>query len=119
MISSKHKVSYIKWANAKRLNELYMFPIFGSNETPGLLFQEKLILRTLKFRLNTPTPYVFMLRFLKAAQSDTKVCTDAKGYTIRIEMDKLSRNINRKKIPKKIKKLDVISLQTSYHYLYK
>lgn len=32
------------------------------------------MLKTLKFRLNVPTPYVFMLRFLKAAQSDTKVC---------------------------------------------
>ena len=32
------------------------------------------MLKKLKFRLNVPTPYVFMLRFLKAAQSDTKVC---------------------------------------------
>ncbi|XP_024021097.1 putative cyclin-B3-1 isoform X2 [Morus notabilis] len=38
-----------------------------------MLEMEKLILRKLKFRLNTPTPYVFMLRFLKAAQSDTKL----------------------------------------------
>lgn len=37
--------------------------------------QERLILKQLKFRLNVPTPYVFMLRFLKAAQSDTKVCS--------------------------------------------
>lgn len=35
--------------------------------------QETAILQKLKFRLNTPTPYVFMLRFLKAAQADTKV----------------------------------------------
>ncbi|KAE9592814.1 putative cyclin [Lupinus albus] len=35
-----------------------------------MLGMEKLILRKLKFRLNTPTPYVFMVRFLKAAQSD-------------------------------------------------
>ncbi|KAH9677029.1 2-dehydro-3-deoxyphosphooctonate aldolase 1 [Citrus sinensis] len=34
---------------------------------------EKLMLKKLKFRLNVPTPYVFMLRFLKAAQSDTKL----------------------------------------------
>lgn len=40
----------------------------------GFAVQEKLILRKLKFRLNTPTPYVFMVRFLKAAQSDKKVC---------------------------------------------
>lgn len=31
--------------------------------------QEALILKKLKFRLNVPTTYVFMLRFLKAAQS--------------------------------------------------
>lgn len=41
--------------------------------TLALSFQEKLMLKTLKFRLNLPTPYVFILRFLKAAQSDTKV----------------------------------------------
>ncbi|KAK9268485.1 hypothetical protein L1049_000237 [Liquidambar formosana] len=38
-----------------------------------MLGMEKAILKTLKFRLNVPTPYVFMLRFLKAAQSDTKL----------------------------------------------
>ncbi|KAF5728174.1 putative cyclin-B3-1 [Tripterygium wilfordii] len=38
-----------------------------------MLGMEKLILKHLKFRLNSPTPYVFMLRFLKAAQSDTKL----------------------------------------------
>ncbi|XP_031283375.1 putative cyclin-B3-1 [Pistacia vera] len=38
-----------------------------------MLGLEKLMLKTLKFRLNLPTPYVFMLRFLKAAQSDTKL----------------------------------------------
>lgn len=38
-----------------------------------MLGMEKLILRKLKFRLNVPTPYVFMLRFLKAAQSDIKL----------------------------------------------
>ncbi|OAY26437.1 putative cyclin-B3-1 isoform X2 [Manihot esculenta] len=35
-----------------------------------MLVMEKLILKKLKFRLNAPTPYVFMLRFLKAAQTD-------------------------------------------------
>ncbi|TQD86684.1 hypothetical protein C1H46_027810 [Malus baccata] len=35
-------------------------------------FQEKTFLNKLKFRLNAPTPYVFMLRFLKAARSETK-----------------------------------------------
>lgn len=40
------------------------------------LFQEKDILRKLKFRLNTATPYVFMIRLLKAAQADTKVGLD-------------------------------------------
>ncbi|XVF77760.1 hypothetical protein PTKIN_Ptkin14bG0072700 [Pterospermum kingtungense] len=38
-----------------------------------MLKMEKLVLKQLKFRLNTPTPYVFMLRFIKAAQSDTKL----------------------------------------------
>lgn len=37
-----------------------------------MLRMESAILGKLKFRLNSPTPYVFMLRFLKAAQSDTK-----------------------------------------------
>lgn len=36
-------------------------------------FQEKVVLNKLKFRLNVPTPYVFMMRFLKAAQSDKRV----------------------------------------------
>ncbi|XWS10563.1 hypothetical protein CRYUN_Cryun38cG0006400 [Craigia yunnanensis] len=38
-----------------------------------MLKMEKLVLKKLKFRLNAPTPYVFMLRFIKAAQSDTKL----------------------------------------------
>ncbi|KAK1575121.1 hypothetical protein Q3G72_002822 [Acer saccharum] len=38
-----------------------------------MLRMEKLMLKTMKFRLNVPTPYVFMLRFLKAARSDTKL----------------------------------------------
>ncbi|KAL1349604.1 hypothetical protein HN51_026117 [Arachis hypogaea] len=38
-----------------------------------MLGMEKLILRKLKFRLNVPTPYVFLVRFLKAAQSDSKL----------------------------------------------
>lgn len=37
-----------------------------------MLKMEKTILKKLKFRLNEPTLYVFMLRFLKAAQSDMK-----------------------------------------------
>ncbi|XP_002311288.4 putative cyclin-B3-1 [Populus trichocarpa] len=38
-----------------------------------MLLMEKLLLKKLKFRLNEPTPYVFMLRFLKAAQSEMKL----------------------------------------------
>ncbi|KAL8514327.1 hypothetical protein ACS0TY_013444 [Phlomoides rotata] len=34
---------------------------------------EKLIVNTLQFNLSLPTPYVFMRRFLKAAQSDKKL----------------------------------------------
>ncbi|CAN6827668.1 unnamed protein product [Brassica oleracea var. botrytis] len=35
--------------------------------------QERIMLKQLKFRLNEATPYVFILRFLKAAQSNKKV----------------------------------------------
>ncbi|CDY47569.1 BnaC03g69120D [Brassica napus] len=35
--------------------------------------QERIMLKQLKFRLNEATPYVFILRFLKAAQSNKKL----------------------------------------------
>ncbi|KAJ8531427.1 hypothetical protein K7X08_026861 [Anisodus acutangulus] len=38
-----------------------------------VLEMEKLILNTLQFNMSVPTPYVFMKRFLKAAQSDRKL----------------------------------------------
>jgi len=38
------------------------------------VLQEKLMANTLQFNFCLPTPYVFMRRFLKAAQSDKKVC---------------------------------------------
>lgn len=38
-----------------------------------VLEMEKDILKNLKFRLNLPTPYVFMLRFLKASQTDRQL----------------------------------------------
>ncbi|XP_020589705.1 putative cyclin-B3-1 isoform X2 [Phalaenopsis equestris] len=38
-----------------------------------MLGMEIFILKNLNFRLNVPTPYVFMLRFLRAAQSDKKL----------------------------------------------
>ncbi|KAK7342906.1 hypothetical protein VNO80_25864 [Phaseolus coccineus] len=38
-----------------------------------MLGMEKLILRKLKFRLNAPTHYVFLVRFLKAGQSNKKI----------------------------------------------
>jgi hypothetical protein len=38
-----------------------------------ILEMEKLILNTLQFNMSVPTPYVFMRRFLKAAQSDKQV----------------------------------------------
>ncbi|CAN4109787.1 unnamed protein product [Withania somnifera] len=38
-----------------------------------VLQMEKLMLNTLQFNMSVPTPYVFMRRFLKAAQSDRKV----------------------------------------------
>ncbi|CAL1358494.1 unnamed protein product [Linum trigynum] len=48
--------------------------ISGEAYTHGqMLEMEKQVLRKLKFRLNVPTAYVFMLRFLKAAQSESKL----------------------------------------------
>nr|XP_043634686.1 G2/mitotic-specific cyclin-2-like [Erigeron canadensis] len=38
-----------------------------------ILEMEKLMLNTLEFNMSLPTPYVFMKRFLKAAQSETKL----------------------------------------------
>ncbi|KAF3605263.1 hypothetical protein DY000_02045515 [Brassica cretica] len=38
-----------------------------------ILGMERIMLKQLKFRLNEATPYVFMLRFLKAAQSNKKL----------------------------------------------
>lgn len=38
-----------------------------------VLDMEKLLLNTLQFNMSVPTPYVFMRRFLKAAQSDKKL----------------------------------------------
>ncbi|KAM6560899.1 hypothetical protein CsatA_030138 [Cannabis sativa] len=38
-----------------------------------VLDMEKLMINTLQFNLSVPTPYVFMRRFLKAAQSDKKL----------------------------------------------
>ncbi|VVA91527.1 unnamed protein product [Arabis nemorensis] len=38
-----------------------------------ILGMERIMLKQLKFRLNAPTSYVFMLRFLKAAQSNKKL----------------------------------------------
>lgn len=32
------------------------------------------MVNTLQFNMSVPTPYVFMRRFLKASQSDKKVC---------------------------------------------
>ncbi|KAL6567610.1 hypothetical protein OROGR_001278 [Orobanche gracilis] len=50
-----------------------LISISAESYTSGQMLQmEKAMLKKLKFRLNEPTPYVFMLRFLKAARSDTK-----------------------------------------------
>ncbi|CAN6453784.1 unnamed protein product [Victoria cruziana] len=38
-----------------------------------MLSMERFILNKLRFRLNVPTPYVFMKRFLKAAQADPEL----------------------------------------------
>ncbi|KAL0313899.1 UNVERIFIED_CONTAM: Cyclin-B2-4 [Sesamum angustifolium] len=56
----------------------YMAQQFDINERMrGILIdwliEEKLMVNTLQFNLSLPTPYVFMRRFLKAAQSDKRV----------------------------------------------
>ncbi|ONK74856.1 uncharacterized protein A4U43_C03F10830 [Asparagus officinalis] len=55
-----------------KINELISISA-NSYTRDQMLAMEKLVLRQLSFRLNLPTPYVFMLRFLKAAQSDKKL----------------------------------------------
>ncbi|RQO96857.1 hypothetical protein POPTR_010G173200v4 [Populus trichocarpa] len=51
-----------------------LISISAESYTRGqMLVMEKFFLKKLKFRLNEPTPYVFMLRFLKAAQTDQKL----------------------------------------------
>lgn len=51
-----------------------------------LHMQESLIINTLQFNMSVPTPYVFMLRFLKAAKSDKKArtffCLESKQYDL-------------------------------------
>ncbi|KAG6387693.1 hypothetical protein SASPL_152885 [Salvia splendens] len=42
-------------------------------ERKEVLKMEKLMLNTLQFNMSTPTAYVFMLRFLKAAKSDSRL----------------------------------------------
>ncbi|XP_022933350.1 cyclin-B2-3-like [Cucurbita moschata] len=42
-------------------------------EVKEILNMETLMLNTLQFKLSVPTPYVFMKRFLKAAQSDEEL----------------------------------------------
>ncbi|KAJ8511296.1 hypothetical protein OPV22_001730 [Ensete ventricosum] len=45
----------------------------GAYTRNEVLAMEKLILKTLQFNMSVPTPYVFMRRFLKAAQSDIQL----------------------------------------------
>ncbi|CAN6545635.1 unnamed protein product [Malus baccata var. baccata] len=49
-----------------------------------VLGMEKAFLKKLKFHLNAPTPYVLMLRFLKAAQSETKQPYMSQGAPCRL-----------------------------------
>ncbi|XP_062098176.1 cyclin-B2-4-like isoform X2 [Humulus lupulus] len=46
---------------------------FSQRAYCNICLQEKLMINTLQFNLSVPTPYVFMRRFLKAAQSDKKL----------------------------------------------
>ncbi|KAB2097646.1 hypothetical protein ES319_A01G184700v1 [Gossypium barbadense] len=45
-----------------------------------VLDMEKLMVNTLQFHMSVPTPYVFMRRFLKAAQSEKKGMLKVDGY---------------------------------------
>ncbi|KAG4163333.1 hypothetical protein ERO13_D01G165700v2 [Gossypium hirsutum] len=45
-----------------------------------VLDMEKLMVNTLQFHMSVPTPYVFMRRFLKAAQSEKKGMFKVDGY---------------------------------------
>lgn len=62
-----------------KTKSIYLFP-FLNNIIRFRIYdllvclQEKLMINTLQFNLSIPTPYVFMRRFLKAAQADKKVC---------------------------------------------
>ncbi|KAA0062803.1 putative cyclin-B3-1 isoform X1 [Cucumis melo var. makuwa] len=51
-----------------------------------MLQMEALILKKLKFRLNVPTTYVFMLRFLKAAQSANTQLEHLSFYLIELAL---------------------------------
>ncbi|KAF7138161.1 hypothetical protein RHSIM_Rhsim07G0255300 [Rhododendron simsii] len=47
--------------------------VTNSSHFLTIILQEKLMVNTLQFNLSVPTPYVFMRRFLKAAQTDKKL----------------------------------------------
>ncbi|XP_050267881.1 G2/mitotic-specific cyclin-2-like isoform X1 [Quercus robur] len=61
-----------------KTKSIYLFP-FLNNIIRFRIYdllvclQEKLMINTLQFNLSIPTPYVFMRRFLKAAQADKKL----------------------------------------------
>lgn len=66
-----------QWINSKIFPLLNYLKFYSNLSFGSLYIQEKLILRKLKFRLNAPTHYVFLVRFLKAGQSNKKVCNSA------------------------------------------
>ncbi|XP_020091672.1 cyclin-B2-2-like isoform X2 [Ananas comosus] len=47
-----------------------------------VLEMERLMVNTLQFNMSVPTPYVFMRRFLKAAQSDKKQFTLLRAHSV-------------------------------------
>ncbi|XP_055805947.1 G2/mitotic-specific cyclin-1-like [Solanum dulcamara] len=50
-----------------------VFISYNTYTRKDVLQMEKLMLNTLQFTMSLPTPYVFMTRFLKAAQADKKL----------------------------------------------
>jgi hypothetical protein len=56
--------------------------MFREVKVSFVFVQERMIVNTLQFDMSVPTPYCFMRRFLKAAQSDKKVGQKHTGASI-------------------------------------
>ncbi|XP_077230178.1 G2/mitotic-specific cyclin-2-like isoform X1 [Tasmannia lanceolata] len=59
--------------SAPAVDNLILISDSGAYTRDEVLAMEKLMINTLQFNMSVPTPYVFMRRFLKAAESDKKL----------------------------------------------